>query len=256
LDRHVVELDRANEGLKELDHLKAQFMANVTHELKTPLVAVRGYVESILEGRFGPVADAQRPGLEIALRNTCRLQNLIGELLDFERLESKELPIRLQDFDLEPVVRASLQALAPEIEAKNLVVRNRITSPVLVHADPEQIRRVILNLLSNAVKFSEPHMPVGLQAAVSEEEERVLVTVWDRGPGIPTAAQKFLFTRFWQADGTASRKHGGTGLGLAIVKGILDAHQAPIRIVSTGEGTQVHFELPLAQPAPAPESLP
>ena len=89
---------------------------------------------------------------------------------------------------------------------------------------------------------------MGLGASVGEEDGQVLLTVWDRGPGIPTAAQKYLFTSFWQAEGSSRGRQGGTGLGLAIVKGILDAHGSTIRIVSgEGQGTSVHFTLPLAE---------
>jgi signal transduction histidine kinase len=156
----------------------------------------------------------------------------------------------MKDFDLVPLARTVLQDLRPEIEAKRLSIQDQLPATLSVHGDPDQIGRVLVNLLSNAVKFCDEGKAVGIHAAVSAEEEQALITVWDRGPGIPTAAQKFLFTRFWQADGSASRRQGGTGLGLAIVKGILDAHHAPIRIVSSeSSGTRVQFELPLAEPA-------
>jgi signal transduction histidine kinase len=250
LERRVDELDEANSKLRELDQLKARFMANVTHELKTPLVSIRGYGEGLLEGRFGPLNDLQRASLETAVRNARRLQKLIEELLDFERLEAGERAMLMKDFDLVPLARTVLQDLRPEIEAKRLSIQDQLPATLSVHGDPDQIGRVLVNLLSNAVKFCDEGKAVGIHAAVSAEEEQALITVWDRGPGIPTAAQKFLFTRFWQADGSASRRQGGTGLGLAIVKGILDAHHAPIRIVSSeSSGTRVQFELPLAEPA-------
>ncbi len=247
LQENVGELGKANEKLKEMDHLKAEFMANVTHELKTPLVAIRGYNESILEGRFGPLTDKQRDGLTVVVRNVHRLQKLIEELLEFEKIDSGEMALQLADFDLAHLVRSTLVNFRPQIEEKRLAVQLRFQESVRVHADREQIAHVLLNLLSNAVKFSPPDRPIGVNVKVGEEDGQALITVWDQGPGIPTAAQKYLFTRFWQADGSPRRKHGGTGLGLAICKGILDAHGSTIRVVSSEDaGTLVHFTLPLA----------
>lgn len=248
----ATELQGANDRLRELDHLKAQFMANVTHELKTPLVAIRGYNESILEGRFGPLTDKQREGLAVAVRNVDRLQKLIEELLEFERIDSGSLKLNLTDFDLGSLVLGTLESFRPQIEARKLSVQLRLPEPLPVHADRDKIGHVLLNLLSNAVKFSPDGKALGVDARVGEEDGQVWVSVWDRGPGIATDAQKYLFTRFWQADGSSRRRYGGTGLGLAIVKGILDAHGSTIRIVSKeGNGTSAEFTLPLGEAVPS-----
>jgi signal transduction histidine kinase len=242
-ERHLKELAAANERLKELDQLKAQFMANVTHELKTPLVSIRGYNEAILEGRFGPLTEKQRDGLATACRNIDRLQSLIEELLEFERIDSGALRLEIAPFDLVAVVQGALRTLQPQVDRKRLAVEAVMPAEVVVRGDRDRIGRVMLNLLSNAVKFT----PDGGAMGVTVTEDGA-VTVWDRGPGIPSAAQQHLFTRFWQADGTSRRKHGGTGLGLAICKGILDAHGAAIEVVSAeGAGTSASFRLPPAK---------
>ncbi len=251
LERHVDELAKANERLLELDHLKAQFVANVTHELKTPLAAIRGYNESILEERFGPLTPKQRDGLGVAVRNVERLQKLIDELLEFERIDAGEFTIEASDFDLVPLVQSTIENFRPQLDQKRLRVELRLPPKLPVQADREKIARVLLNLVSNAVKFSGDGTAIGVNAAEEAGAKRVDVTVWDRGEGIPTAAQKFLFTRFWQADASTRRKHGGSGLGLAICKGILEAHGSAIEVVSSeGAGTMVHFTLPLAQEVP------
>src|ERR1043166_1867939 len=121
-ERHVAELAHANRKLQELDRLKARFVANVTHELKTPLVAIRGYNETILEGRFGPLTDKQRSGLEVAVRNAERLRKLIEELLDFERIEAGALTIHSSEFDLIPVVASALEMFRPEIDSRRIAV--------------------------------------------------------------------------------------------------------------------------------------
>jgi len=248
LEGRAREYAEAGEKVREIDRLKGQFLANVMHELKTPLLAVRGFNEAIAEGRYGPVTDAQREGLEAAVRNVERLQRLVEELLEFERVDSGGYRPELAEFDLIPLVHEVLKTFEPQVEGKKLPVQLQLPKRLEVRADREKIGRVLLNLISNAVKFSPEGAPLGLGATVGEEDGQVLLTVWDRGPGIPTAAQKFLFTRFWQAEGPSRRRQGGTGLGLAIVKGILDAHGSTIRIVSgEGQGTAVHFTLPLAE---------
>jgi signal transduction histidine kinase len=246
--RHVEELATANKELKKLDLLKAQFMANVTHELKTPLVAIKGYNESILEGRFGPLTPKQRQGLSIAVRNVGRLEKLVHELLEFERIESHAYTPLPCEFDLVGLVQLVLSNFQPQIDEKHLAVDVRLPDALPVRADYEGIRRVLLNLLSNAVKFSFEGGAFGVDAQVSAETRRARIMVWDRGPGIPSEVQPFLFTRFWQADGSSRRRHGGTGLGLAIVKGILDAHGSGVQAVSLpGSGTRIHFDLPVVE---------
>jgi signal transduction histidine kinase len=248
LNEKVDELALANEKLKELDHLKARFVANVTHDLKTPLVSILGYTEGILEERFGPLTGRQRDGLQIAVRNVERLQKLIEELLDFERIESGEVPLKRVDFDAASLVHAAIETLRPAIEAKRLQVRLRLPASLGLHGDRDLVARVFQNLLSNAVKFTGEGKALGVEARVGESDGQAFFTVWDHGEGIPTAAHKYLFTRFWQAEKPERQKPSGTGLGLAIVKGILDAHGATIRVVSAeGEGTSIHFTLPLAE---------
>lgn len=245
---HLEKLDRTNGELKKLDQLKTQFMANVTHELKTPLVAIRGYNESILEGRFGPLTPKQKEGLSVAVRNIGRLQKLIHELLEFERIESHAYRPNAGEFDLVPLLQMVLTNFQPQIDEKRLVAEVSAPKTLAVCADYEGIRRVLLNLLSNAVKFTPEGGRFGITIRTALINARAMIKIWDRGPGIAAEAQQFLFSRFWQADGSSRRKHGGTGLGLAIVKGILDAHAAPIQAESVpGFGTSFEFELPLAQ---------
>jgi signal transduction histidine kinase len=249
LEHHGEELASANERLLDLDRFKAEFVANVTHELKTPLVSIRGYNEAILEERFGPLTEKQRGGLEVAVRNADRLQRLIEELLEFERIDSGTIDLAFSEFDLVPVVQATLRSFQPQVEAKRLQVSLELPDGLWVRADADRIGRVLMNLVSNAVKFAPDGAAFGVRA--SANGERAHVAVWDRGPGIPESAQKNLFTRFWQADGSSRRKHGGTGLGLAIVKGIMDAHGSKIRVDSReGQGTSVQFDIPLSVAAP------
>jgi signal transduction histidine kinase len=186
------------------------------------------------------------------VRNVGRLENLIRELLEFERIESHSYLPRPTDFDLTALVRLVLTNFQPQVDEKHLVVELRLPRALDVHADYEGIRRVLLNLLSNAVKFSEKGGVIGVDLAEAPEAPQAEVTVWDRGPGIPEDSRRFLFTRFWQGDGTSRRRHGGTGLGLAIVKGILDAHGSTAELDSApGSGTRIRFRLPRSSAPPS-----
>ncbi len=255
--RHLKELADANEDMKHIDELKSQFVANVTHELKTPLVAIKGYNESILEERFGPLTPKQREGLGIAVRNIVRLQSLIEQILEFERIESSGYQRVPVDFDLVSLIRLVLSNFQPQMDEKHLSAELSLPVRQDVRADYEGIRRVLLNLLSNAVKFSDRGGSFGVDVRVPDESGEVEVGIWDRGPGIPESAQRFLFSRFWQADGSSRRRHGGTGLGLAIVKGILDAHETSVRVISSpGTGTTLKFRLRRALAAVTLEESP
>jgi len=245
--RHLDELAVANVELKKSDQVKTRFMANVTHELKTPLVAIKGYSESILECRFGPLTPKQKDGLSVVVRNVARLERMIQELLEFERLESHEYVAKPAPFELLPLVQLALSNFQPQVDAKRLAAEIRVPAELEVRADYEGIRRVLLNLLSNAVKFTQEEGTFGVEARLLEPQQEVEISVWDLGPGIPEEDQHFLFTRFWQADGSSRRRHGGTGLGLAIVRGILEAHGSTVHAVSApGSGTSIEFRLPRA----------
>src|SRR5581483_3277294 len=137
-----------------------------------------------------------------------------------------------------------LSNFQPQVDEKALVTRLQVPESLKVRADYEGIRRVLLNLISNAVKFSGKGGEFGVAVRAPEGASDVEVEVWDRGPGIPEEAQRHLFTRFWQADGSSRRRHGGTGLGLAIVKGILDAHGSAAKVTSAPDsGTSIRFPL-------------
>lgn len=247
-DRRARELEEIRERFGEVGRLKSHFLADLLHDLKTPLLAVRGFVEEVLEKGGGMLAEAHREALERAVRNVERLQRLTDELLEFERIEAGGYRLSLSEFDVVPLAREVLQGMEPQSAARKIQIHLRLPPRLEVRADRDMIGRVLENLLSNALKFSPEGTPVGLEARVGEEDGQVLLTVWDRGPGIPAAVQRNLFTRFWRAEGRTRNGPAGTGLGLAVVKGILDAHGSVVRIVSEeGKGTSVHFTLPLAE---------
>lgn len=243
--RLMEEVKSANERLRKEGHLKTRFMAFVTHDLKSPLVAIRGYNEGILQERFGPLNEEQRAGLAVSVRNIDRLQSLIGQLGEFEHVDGEDFKLAMSDFDLVELVHEIVADFQPRIDAGHLTVQLRTAPKVGVYADRDRIGRVLTNLVANALTHSPQDAVVRIETYRGEEDGRVLVIVADRGAGIPTAAQEHMFARY--AGGGAHRTEG-TGLGLAICKGILDAHGSALGIVSSeGVGTTARFELALAE---------
>lgn len=241
LQEKVEELRDANEKLKELDRLRSEFVANVSHELKTPLVAIRGYSEMLQERRLGPLTDKQAGGLVTILRNVDRQQQQIDDLLQISKLDSGRLRAEPQSFPLRPLLEGCVEMFRPQAEAKQVALGFDVPD-VAVLADRDMIGHVVTNLIANALKFVEPGGRVDVAV---RNGGAVRVRVSDDGCGIPPEAMPHIFERFRQADGSSRRRHGGVGLGLAIVKEMLDQHGAPVEVQSeVGRGTTVEFELP------------
>ena len=248
LKGNVEQLAKANEKLEELDKLKSDFVANITHELKTPLVAIRGYSEMLQEGRLGTINDKQKDGLGTIIRNVDRFQKMVEDLLQLAKIDSGKLVLNKARFDIRDVVSTALIPFQPQIVGKRLNVENAFPEgDTVVYADMDKILHVLTNLISNAVKFTMQEGTIGIDIK-SNSDSRVTITVWDTGCGVTEEQQKHLFERFWQADNSATRKHSGSGLGLPIVKGILDSHNSTIRVLSVpNSGSKITFDLPLAE---------
>jgi signal transduction histidine kinase len=248
LESKVREVAEANDRLKDLDRLKSRFLANVSHELKTPMVCLSGYTDMMAQERLGPITEDHRKALAVMERNLQRLLRLIEELLEHARLEAGRAHFALAPFDLAETARAAVEPLTPILQDRNLRFDLRgADRTACVLGDREKVLRVLVNLLSNACKFTPRGKRVGLR--LSACPDGVSVLVWDEGIGLSPEDQAHLFERFWQADDSLRRAAGGTGLGLAIVKEILDHHGSRIQVRSRpGRGTRVRFVLPAARP--------
>jgi len=231
--------------LKELDRLKAEFVSIASHELKTPLSVIRGYVSLLLEGIYGPLGDEQRKVLEAVSNQTDRLGTLIQQLLDIHRFEAGG--VRL---DVRPMpVRAFVRELATSFEA--LAQQNRIRFtvdvaedvPETIVADPNRLNEAVGNLLSNAFKFTPPEGQIWLR--VARRDGHVVFEVEDTGPGIPADEFPRIFEKFYQA-GDANQRAKGSGLGLAIARRIVEAHGGTIAADSeVGRGSVFRIALPV-----------
>ncbi|HEY2030911.1 MAG TPA: HAMP domain-containing sensor histidine kinase [Myxococcales bacterium] len=242
-------LREANERLREADRRKDNFLANVSHELRSPLVTMLGYNDLLLAEKMGPINEKQRQCLQVARSSGKRLRQFIEELLDFSRFELTRESMTLQPFDLDGVVTQAIAGLAPRFLERRLNLRKRVARGIPnVLGDRERVLQVLTNLLTNA----ERHCRDGGKIVVSAEAERgfCVVSVQDNGSGIPAAHLEKIFDRLYQVgDVKDSRlREQGLGLGLNIVRSIVEAHGGEVSVSSElGKGSKFSFTLPLAQ---------
>jgi len=244
----------ANERLQEADRRKDNFLANVSHELRSPLVTMIGYTELLLAEKMGTINERQRQCLQVARSSGKRLRAFIEELLDFSRFELTRESMDFQPFDLRDAVTQALAGLAPRFLERRLNIRQRVpvdTPPVL--GDRDRILQVLGNLLSNA----ERHCRDGGKVVITAQQRRgfVLVSVQDNGTGIPAAHVAKIFDRLYQVGDVkdARSREQGLGLGLNIVKSIVEAHGGEVSVSSE---VGVTAGVRLTRPAPSPPPRP
>ncbi len=247
LKEKVRALNMANRELKHLDQIKDEFLSNVTHELKTPLVTIQGYNEMLRAGRLGQLSDRQHKALEVMTRNQERLSELISQLLRYGKMEERVSRLFESPFSVKKMMTYLKQSFLPSME------KREITFSVLppeedIHliGQEDLIEQAMRNLIGNSRKFTAKGGKVVVSVDMSKFPEKLGFVVEDNGCGISGDALPYIFERFRQGDGSIRRKYGGTGLGLSIVKRILDAHKAPIFVDSkVGEGTRFMIFLPV-----------
>lgn len=249
--RREDELSRLNRELRSLDAMKSDLLANVSHELQTPLVSIRGYTEMILKERLGPVNDEQRKGLSLALRNIDRLIGLIDNLLQFSRVDRGAAELNVSVFPVARVVDEATDLLRDRLVARRLSVSKSFEDQdATIRGDRDKILQVFLNLLSNAVKFNREGGRIEVVVRRGKPGF-ALVQVHDTGVGIPEKDLDRIFDRFYRVEAREEPPREGTGIGLAIVRGILRQHGCVIQASSqVGEGATFTFTLPLAEGGP------
>ncbi len=245
LQSRTAELDRLNVELRKLDEMKSNLLGNVSHELQTPLVSIRGYTEMILKERLGPLTVEQRRGLELCLSNIDRLITMIDGLQAVSRPEPAADRLTLSRFGLREVVEEAHALLAGAIGAQEIVYSADLgPEPLIVHGDRDRILQVFLNLVGNAVKFNVRGGRVEVRAA-RQAGGPIEVEVRDTGIGIPTEAIDRIFDRHYRAGGNETGGPAGRGLGLTIVRDVLRLHGCRIDATSDpGRGTSFRFTLP------------
>ena len=230
-----------------LEATRRDFVANASHELRTPVTAIAGAAETLLGGALSDPEQA-RLFVDIVARNADRLARLTRDLLDLSRIESRQWPIRLEAVEAAPVVGRALEACAEAARRKGTELRGEVPPGVAVRADARALEQVLVNLVENAVKYT----PEGSHATVSAVAGDAAVTllVQDDGPGIDRRHLPRIFERFYRVDPGRAREAGGTGLGLAIVKHLVQAQGGEVGVESGGGGTRFWVRLPRAE---APE---
>ncbi|MDX1545410.1 MAG: ATP-binding protein, partial [Rhodothermales bacterium] len=232
--------------LKRLENYRREFLGNVSHELKTPIFAIRGFAETLLGGALDD-EQVNRAFVEKIVRNADRLGNLTRDLAEVSRIEMGELEMARAPFALAPLVREVAESLEPLATAKQIALGVQVPPDLpAVFGDRERIRQVLINLIDNAVKYNSAggHVEVVARHAA---EGLVKVSVVDDGIGIAPEHLPRLTERFFRVDTSRSRSQGGTGLGLAIVKHLLSAHGSRLVVESLpGKGSTFGFALPVA----------
>lgn len=239
----VTDKSREIEDLKKMEIFRKEFLGNLSHELKTPLFNIQGYVHTLLDGAINE-PEVAKTFLERTAKSIDRLSSLVDDLSDISRLEKGEESVNKEPFDINQLMKEVFEAMDLKASRKHITleVKKICDKPFYVNADKDKIRQVITNLLENSIKYgNEKGTTV---AGYYDMDENVLVEITDNGIGIAEQHLTRLFERFYRIDKHRSRQEGGTGLGLAIVKHILEAHHQTINVRSTvGVGTTFAFTL-------------
>jgi signal transduction histidine kinase len=238
-------LEQAYAELQKVDQLKDELVQNVSHELRTPLTFIKGYIDLLLEGDMGQINEKQRMSLAIVSEKTNAITRLVSDIMFLQQIEHESL--QLANVDLADLAYKAVQGSRTATATAHITLQE-IIPPDLppVRADRDRINQVFDNLIGNAIKFSPEGGIITVQ--VQEMDEKLQVSVSDSGIGIPEDKLGRVFERFYQVDGSATRKFGGAGLGLAIVRRIVEAHGGRIWVESqVGRGSTFSFTLPKAK---------
>ncbi|MCP4521184.1 MAG: two-component sensor histidine kinase [Cytophagales bacterium] len=236
--------EREINKLKELESFRREFLADLSHELKTPVFAAQGFIHTLLDGA---VDDERVRGrfLSKAAKSLDDLDNLVQDLIAISQLETGEVRMRMEAFNIVELIDEVFEQLMLKAEKRgvSMVLENRIRKvDVLVHADKNRIKQVLKNLVDNAIKYGNENGVVTVHISLKKEAIQLIIS--DDGPGISEEHQSRIFQRFYRIEKSRSKEMGGTGLGLAIVKHIIEAHESNIILSSKeGKGTSFTFKL-------------
>jgi two-component system sensor histidine kinase BarA len=241
VEERTRELEMVNRELKDMDETRMKFIGIASHELKTPLTAIKANIDFILSEKQGSVPDYLKSYLHTIQRNTNRIQGIMNHMLDLTRIKLGHLLIHREPIPLSEMVGGYINEVKPV--DKHLTIQVDIPKDLLVFADRNRLHDIFINLLSNAFKFT----PGGGQVKViaSQKDNYILHEIQDTGIGIPLDKTEKIFEEFYQVDGS---KYGGTGLGLAITKRVVEEHGGKIWVESRlGAGSTFYFTLPITQ---------
>jgi two-component system sensor histidine kinase VicK len=231
---------------QSLEDMQVDFVANVSHELKTPLTTIKGYAETLLSG--GVDEAQQKDFVEIIDSEADRMTRLVKELLMLTRIDHQQQKWYKKESDISALLRMAVRKMEITAKSKDIAINFMFDTDekTLVEMDVDRIEQVVLNILSNAIKYTDEGGRIDVDLIVSYEKARIVIS--DNGIGIPEKAQARVFDRFFRVDKARSRQIGGTGLGLSISKQIVEEHGGEIELESRfGKGTKVEVSLPMPQ---------
>jgi two-component system phosphate regulon sensor histidine kinase PhoR len=232
------------ESLKKNESFRKEFLQNLSHEFKSPVFAIQGYIDTLLQGALED-PEVNKRFLQKTSRNVARLVHLIQDLDEISRLERGELPLNKQNFIIQDLIREGYESLSLKAEQQHisLTIKKGCEQPIAVYADKEKIRQVLVNLVDNAVKYGK-HGGHVIASLYNTDEKHILVEISDDGMGIPEKHLSRIFERFYRTSEGRERDIAGSGLGLSICKHIIEAHGYDIHVRSKENvGTTVGFTL-------------
>ncbi|MFY0689569.1 MAG: GHKL domain-containing protein [Cyclobacteriaceae bacterium] len=237
------------EQLKRMEVFRREFIADISHELKTPIFAAQGFVHTLLDGAVND-KKVRTKFLKKAAKSLDGLDRLVQNLLTISQMEIGEITMHYESFDIVDLCVEVYDQLVEKAHKKEIILRfaEDYDGNIVVHADYQRIYQVIVNLISNAIKYTKKNGDVVIE--IEEEDNFVTIAVSDKGRGIPPEDLDRIFERFYRVDKSRSKAKGGTGLGLSIVKHIMEGHDTKIEVESElGVGSRFWFKLPVGDPS-------
>lgn len=217
--------------IRRLEQMRSDFVANVSHELKTPITSIKGFAETLLSGDVND-KETEQQFMKIILDESERLDRLIQDLLHLSKIETLSLPLNIESIELSSFIHEIISTLSASINEKNInIILPSPETPVYIESDKDRLNQIILNLAANAVNYSYDNSTVEIR--LKERNNKIDITVIDNGIGIPEESLSRIFERFYRVDKARSRHSGGTGLGLAIVKHLVESQNGDIKVESS-----------------------
>ena len=256
IQRIAKKLKAANIELKKLDEAKSNFVSIASHQLRTPITGIKGYLSMFLEGDFGDLNDKQKKVLKENLDAVERMVKLIDIFLDISRIEADRVQLTKEPVQLERMIDSVTKELSQTAKDKKIKLKKEIKGKLpMVNVDRQKIRQVIMNLIDNALKYTEKGT---ITIRAEKEGGEIKVEVQDTGIGIPREEASRLFAKFVRAGGGAEVNQNGSGLGLFIIKGLIEAHGGRVGVFSKGKGKGTTFTIyvPIKDTPPVKKQLP
>lgn len=245
IEENEIQIREQYEKLRTAEKLKDEFIAMITHELKTPLVPVLGYADVLLTEAFGSLTDEQKKRLNMIRSNAKYLTDLISDLLDVQKIDLGQLKLSMEQNNVSEIMQQAIDSMRPDIEKRGIRISTQIQPDLFCSCDKLRIIQVVINLIRNAIDFC-PRQDGQILVSASIEGSSCKIIIKDNGIGISKSKLEKVFVKFYQIDTSTTREHGGSGLGLAVCKGIIDGHHGRIWAESEGEGrgAEIHVLLP------------